>query len=61
MKYFIAIDEELLMKLWMLDPSLVAPYPEPRVKKKMPDPKVQALTMADKPESNHSFTQAQNT
>ena len=25
MKYFIAIEDELLLKLWMLDPQLVAP------------------------------------
>ena len=26
MKYFIAIEEDLLLKLWMLDPQLVAPF-----------------------------------
>jgi len=26
MKCFIAIDEDLLLKLWMLDPQLVAPF-----------------------------------
>lgn len=25
MKYFIAIEEDLLLKLWMLDPQLVTP------------------------------------
>ena len=26
MKYFIAIEEDLLLKLWMQDPQLVAPF-----------------------------------
>ena len=26
MKYFVTLDEDLLLKLWMLDPQLVAPF-----------------------------------
>lgn len=29
MKYFVAIEEELLLKLWLHDPSLVAPFSRP--------------------------------
>ena len=33
MKCFIAIDEDLLLKLWMLDPQLVAPFSRAYVSK----------------------------
>ncbi len=32
MKYFIALEEDLLMEIWRLDPTLVAPFSRPSVK-----------------------------
>ncbi|MFT7373629.1 MAG: hypothetical protein ACI9T9_002329 [Oleiphilaceae bacterium] len=34
MKCFIAVDEDLLLKLWMLDPQLVAPFSQADMPKK---------------------------
>jgi hypothetical protein len=33
MKCFIAVDEDLLLKLWMLDPQLVAPFSQTDIPK----------------------------
>ena len=49
MKYFIAIDEELLMKLWMLDPDLVVPYSRLSLKQKRREPLGQASPKTDEP------------
>lgn len=43
MKVFIAIEEELLMELWILDPNLVVPYSRHSLKQKRREPSVQAL------------------
>ncbi len=32
MKYFTAIDEDLLMEIWLLNPALLRPLPNPRAK-----------------------------
>tara|TARA_R110001592_G_scaffold65156_2_gene200074 strand:+ start:15088 stop:15270 length:183 start_codon:yes stop_codon:yes gene_type:complete len=34
MKCFVAIEEDLLMEIWRLDPTLVAPFSRPDVKTK---------------------------
>jgi hypothetical protein len=39
MKCFIAIDEDLLLKLWMLDPQLVAPFSQADMPKKNDTPR----------------------
>jgi len=47
-KCFIAIDEDLLLKLWMLDPQLVAPFSRAEVSK-------QGGALLDRPASQHQF------
>lgn len=37
MKCFIAIEEDLLMEIWLLDPNLVAPFSRPVLKKRTRD------------------------
>lgn len=48
MKCFIAIDEDLLLKLWMLDPQLVAPFSRAEVSK-------QGGVQLDRPASQHQL------
>jgi len=47
-KYFIAIEEDLLLKLWMLDPQLVAPFSRSfGLRKVNPDPASFNINAAD--------------